>query len=117
MDDCRSMPAPEESQIESGEHQHDAGIRHQPFQKAVSEEGKIRADYDRYHGDKVERDGQLSSHCNINALSRGLLRQFRAIWRSGRESSNIRHARVVMLQAALSCHAAGEIDNDQTSCS
>jgi hypothetical protein len=54
--------APEESQVESYEHQDNADIRHQPFPESVSEELEIYTHYDRYHRHHVKRDSYLSAH-------------------------------------------------------
>ena len=53
---------PEESQIESREHQDNADIHHQSLPDSVSEERDIQADYDGYHRQCVKRCGYLSAH-------------------------------------------------------
>jgi hypothetical protein len=53
---------PEESQVESCEHQDNANIRCQPFPELVSEEHEIYADYDGCHHYPVKHDRYLSAH-------------------------------------------------------
>jgi hypothetical protein len=53
---------PEESQIESCEHQDNANIHCQPFPKSVSEEHEIYTDYDGYHRHHVKHDSYLFAH-------------------------------------------------------
>ena len=53
---------PEESQVESCEHQDNANIHCQPFPKSVSEEHEIYTDYDGYHRHHVKHDSYLSAH-------------------------------------------------------
>src|SRR6266849_3739331 len=53
---------PEESQVESGEHQDNANIHCQPFPESVSEEHEIYTDYDGYHRHHVKHDSYLSAH-------------------------------------------------------
>jgi hypothetical protein len=53
---------PEESQIESCEHQDNANIHHQSLPDSVSKERDIQADYDGYHRQCVKRCGYLSAH-------------------------------------------------------
>jgi hypothetical protein len=53
---------PEESQIESYEHQDNANIHSQPFPESVPEEHQIYADYDGYHRHHVKHVSYLSAH-------------------------------------------------------
>jgi hypothetical protein len=53
---------PEESQVESCEHQDNANIHYQPFPESVSEEDAIYTDYDGYHRRHVKHDSYLSAH-------------------------------------------------------
>jgi hypothetical protein len=53
---------PEESQVESCEHQDNADIHYQPLPEAISEEHEIHADDDGYHRRQVKYDGYLSAH-------------------------------------------------------
>ena len=53
---------PEESQIESREHQDNADIHHQSLPDSVSEERDIQADYDGYHRQCVKHASYLSAH-------------------------------------------------------
>jgi hypothetical protein len=53
---------PEESQVESCEHQNNTDIRDQPLPESISEEHDIYADYDGYHGRHVKRGGYLFAH-------------------------------------------------------
>ena len=53
---------PEESQVESCEHQDNANIHCQPFPGSVSEEHEIYNDYDDYHRHHVKHDSYLSAH-------------------------------------------------------
>jgi hypothetical protein len=53
---------PEESQVESCEHQNNANIHGQPFPESVSEEHEIYGDYDACHRQHVKQDGYLSAH-------------------------------------------------------
>src|SRR5580704_5027197 len=60
---CRDMASctPQESQVESCEHQDDANIHYQPFPESVSEEHQIYPDYDGYHRHHTKHDS-LSAH-------------------------------------------------------
>jgi hypothetical protein len=53
---------PEESRVESCEHQDDANIRCQPFPESVSEEHEIYTDYDGCHRHHVKHNSYLSAH-------------------------------------------------------
>ncbi len=53
---------PEESQIESYEHQDNANIRHQSFPELVSEEQEIYTDYDGGHRHHVKHYSYLPAH-------------------------------------------------------
>jgi hypothetical protein len=55
---------PEESQVESCEHQDNANIHHQPFPEpeSVSEEHEIYTDYNGCHRHHVKHDSYLSDH-------------------------------------------------------
>src|ERR1700731_3301556 len=53
---------PEESQVESYEHQDNASIHCQPFPESVSEEDDIYTDYDGCHRHQVKHDSYLSAH-------------------------------------------------------
>jgi hypothetical protein len=67
---ARCSWAPEESQIESCEHQDNANVRCQPFPESVSEEREIYTDYDGYHCHHVERDSDLSIRFRLHGLYR-----------------------------------------------
>jgi hypothetical protein len=53
---------PQESQVESCEHQDNANIHCQPFPESVSEEQEIYTDYDGCHRHHVKHDSYLSAH-------------------------------------------------------
>jgi hypothetical protein len=53
---------PEESQVESCEHQNNANIHHQSFPKSVSEEREIYTDYNGCRRHSVKRRSYLSAH-------------------------------------------------------
>jgi hypothetical protein len=53
---------PEESQVESCEHQDNANIHCQPFPESVSEEHEIYTDYDGCHRHHVKHYSYLSAH-------------------------------------------------------
>jgi hypothetical protein len=53
---------PEESKVESCEHQDDANIHCQPFPESVSEEHEIYTDYDCCHRHRVKHSSYLSAH-------------------------------------------------------
>jgi hypothetical protein len=57
---------PEESPVESSEHQDNANIHCQPFPDSVSEERHIYTDYDRCHRHHVKHDSYLSAHFSGN---------------------------------------------------
>jgi hypothetical protein len=57
-----ALRTPEESQVESPEHQDNADIHYQPFPESVSEEREIYTDYNGYHRRHVKHDGHLSAH-------------------------------------------------------
>ena len=67
---------PEESQVESYEHQDNANIHCQPFPESVSEEHEIYTDYDGYHRDHVKHVSYLSAHFSLllkwNALAKSI---------------------------------------------
>src|SRR5580700_6967691 len=56
---------PEESQVESCEHQDNANIHYQPFPESVSEEHEIYTDYDGRHRHHVEHHDYLSAHFSL----------------------------------------------------
>jgi hypothetical protein len=56
---------PEESQVESREHQDNANIHCQPFPESVSEEDEIYTDYDGCHRHHVKHDNYLSAHFSL----------------------------------------------------
>jgi hypothetical protein len=56
---------PEESQVESSEHQDNANIHCQPFPESVSEEHEIYTDYDGCHRHPVKHDSYLSAHFSL----------------------------------------------------
>jgi hypothetical protein len=56
---------PEESQVESCEHQDNANIHCQPFPESVSEEHEIYTDYDGCHRHHVKHDSYLSAHDTV----------------------------------------------------
>jgi hypothetical protein len=53
---------PEESKVESCEHQDNANIHSQPFPESVSEEPEIYTDNDSYHCHHVKHGSYLSAH-------------------------------------------------------
>jgi hypothetical protein len=53
---------PEESEVESCEHQDNANIHCQPFPESVSEERDIYTDYDGCHRHRVKHSSYLSVH-------------------------------------------------------
>jgi hypothetical protein len=53
---------PEESPVESCEHQDNADIHCQPFPESVSEEHEIYTDHDGCHRHHVKHDSYLSAH-------------------------------------------------------
>jgi hypothetical protein len=57
---------PEESQIESYEHQDYADVRCQPFPEPVSEEQEIYTDYDGYHRRDVKHYSDMSAHFSLH---------------------------------------------------
>ena len=59
---------PEESQVESSEHQDNANIHCQPFPEMVSEEREIYTDYDGYHRHHVKRDGDPSANFSLHGV-------------------------------------------------
>src|SRR5579863_4790062 len=61
---------PEESQVESCEHQDDANIHCQPFPESVSEEREIHSDYHGCHCHHVKRDSDLPAHFSSHGLYR-----------------------------------------------
>ena len=62
---------PEESQVESCEHQDNANIDCQPFPESVSEEHEIYTDYDGCHRHHVKHDSYLSAHFSLMAFIAG----------------------------------------------
>jgi hypothetical protein len=56
---------PEESQVESCEHQDNANIHCQPFPESVSEKHEIYTDYDGCHRHHVKPDSYLSAHFSL----------------------------------------------------
>jgi hypothetical protein len=52
----------EESQVESGEHQDNANIRDQPFQKSVPEEREIRTNDYGNHGHRIKHASYPAAH-------------------------------------------------------
>jgi hypothetical protein len=59
---------PEESEVESCEHQDNADIHRQPFPEMVSEERDIYTDYDGCHRHSVEHSSYLSAHFSQTML-------------------------------------------------
>src|SRR5579863_10584331 len=57
---------PEESQVESCEHQDNANIHCQPFPESVSEEREIHTDDYGGHCHHVKRDGDLLAHFRLH---------------------------------------------------
>jgi hypothetical protein len=53
---------PEESEIESCEHQDNTDIHRQPFPESVSEEREVYTDYDGCHRQRVKYSSYLSVH-------------------------------------------------------
>jgi hypothetical protein len=53
---------PQESQVESCEHQDDSNIHCQPFPESVSKEHEIYSDYDGCHSHHVKHDRYLFAH-------------------------------------------------------
>src|SRR5579863_2462118 len=65
---------PEESEVESCEHQDSANIHCQPFPESVSEEREIQTDYERGHRYHVNHCSYLSAHFSLDTvLQRRLL--------------------------------------------
>jgi len=58
---------PEESEVESYEHQDNANIHCQPFPESVSEEHEIYTDDDGYHRHHVKHVSYLSAHLEFTA--------------------------------------------------
>ena len=56
---------PEESKVESCEHQDNANIHCEPFPKSVSEEREIYTDYDGHHRHHISHDSYLSAHFTL----------------------------------------------------
>jgi hypothetical protein len=54
--------APEESEVESSEHQDNANIHGEPFPESVSEEHEIHTDDDGCHRQHIKHDSSLSAH-------------------------------------------------------
>jgi hypothetical protein len=63
---------PDESPVESREHQDNANIHCQPFPESVSEEREIYTDYDGCHRHHVKHASYLSAHFQIPSLNRGI---------------------------------------------
>jgi hypothetical protein len=61
---------PEESQVESCEHQDNANVHYQPFPESVSEEREIHTDYDGCHCHHIKRDSDLPAHFSWHGLYR-----------------------------------------------
>ena len=59
---------PEESEVESREHQDNADIHDQSFPESVSEEREIYADYNGCHCHHVKNDSDLSAHFSTPKL-------------------------------------------------
>jgi hypothetical protein len=57
--------APEESQVQSCEHQGNANIHCQPFPESVSKEHEIYTDYDGCDCHQVKHDSYLSAHGSL----------------------------------------------------
>jgi hypothetical protein len=68
--------APEESQIESCEHQDNANVRYQPFPESVSEEREIYTDYDGNHCHHEKRASDLSTRYRLHSLYRNGRNEF-----------------------------------------
>jgi hypothetical protein len=69
---CTGQPCswtPEESEVESYEHQDNANIHCQPFPESVSEEREIYTDDDGYHRHHVKHVSYLSAHFRLVAPS------------------------------------------------
>jgi hypothetical protein len=67
---ARCSWTPEESQVESSEHQDNANIHCQPFPESVSEEHEIYTDYDGCHRHHVKHESYLSAHDTVLLHSR-----------------------------------------------
>jgi hypothetical protein len=63
---------PEESQVESKEHQNNANIRHQPFPESVSEEHEIYSDYNGCHRHHIEHRSYPFTHFSKTSFRNGL---------------------------------------------
>jgi hypothetical protein len=59
---------PDESQVESCEHQDNANIDCQPFPESVSEKHEIYNDYDGCHHHHVKHNGYLSPHSRKTSI-------------------------------------------------
>jgi len=76
---------PEESQVESCEHQDNANIHHQPFPESVSEEHEIYTDYNGCHRHSVEHVIYLSDHLVRPRFWHGFTKRVHSKTRSRRE--------------------------------
>ena len=88
---------PEESKIESCEHQNNANVRCQPFPESVSKEREIHTDYDNYHCHYEKRDSELSAYSSLHGRYCKGANEFP-------ESSSVSFAAVAALRAV--CPAA-----------
>jgi len=59
---------PEESQVESCEHQDNANIHYQPLPEPVSQEQEIHTHYNGYHRHHVKHDSYLSAHFSETSI-------------------------------------------------
>jgi len=59
---CRVSWTPDESEVESREHQDNADIHDQPFPESAFEEHEIYTDYDGCHRQPVKHDSFPSAH-------------------------------------------------------
>jgi hypothetical protein len=71
---------PEESKVESCEHQDNANIHAQPFPESVSEEREIYTDYDGCHRDRVKHSSYLSVHFSQPSLDDPMLERLIAFF-------------------------------------
>jgi len=72
---------PEESQVESCEHEDNANIHCQPFPESVSEEHEIYTDYDGCHRHHVKHDSYLSGHFSSSTALTAILHLTRRVAR------------------------------------
>lgn len=85
----RDLRSSKETQVESCENEHDAGIQHQPLENALAKEGEIKPHYDGDHRANVNDEYEpRGAGCHSRALSRATsiggndVKGRTALWRS-----------------------------------